>query len=257
MASIAHFLPAVALLIATLPRQGAAQDSFELEVYAHQTATPGEWELEPHLAFSGRGTTQFDGTVAPTNHQIHLALELSHGLTPSWEVAAYGLFARQAGADPQYAGWRLRSRFSAPDEWGLPVQLGLNLELSYTRPVFDDHNYALEITPIVERRWGPTLFDVNAGLERPLAGADKGKWEFEPSFRASVTVSPTLDLTVEYFSALGPLTALDPVRQQVHQVFPGLVLRFGDEFSWSAGVGYGLTGSGDRLVAKTALELQL
>jgi len=50
---------------------------------------------------------------------------------------------------------------------------------------------------------------------------------------------------------------MDPLREQVHQLFPGVVLRLGDDFSWSGGVGLGLTGTGDRVVAKTALELEL
>ena len=250
-------LLAATLLILALPSGAHAQDSFELEVYGHETTAPREWELESHLAFSGQGTIQFDGAVAPTNHQLHLAVEVAHGLSRHWELAAYGLFARQVGRSPEYAGWRLRSRASSPKSWQLPVDLALNLELSYTRPVFDDHTYALEITPIVSRGWGPVRIDLNAALERPLTGADRGQWEFEPSVKAAVTVGPAMDLTVEYFSALGPLTALDPVRKQVHQLYPGLVLRLGDEIAWSAGVGYGLTASGDRVVAKTALEVEL
>jgi hypothetical protein len=251
------WLRALPLLLALFPRTILAQDSFELEVYGHDTAKPGEWELESHFVFSGRGSTQVDGTVAPTNHQIHLALEATRGLTPNWEIAAYGLFARQSGESPEYAGWRLRSRVSSPDEWQLPVDLALNVEMSYTRPIFDDHTYALEITPIVGRQWGPVRVDLNAAMESPLAGSDKGKWELEPSFRTAVAVSGSVDLTLEYFSALGPINALDPMGRQVHQLYPGMVLHFGDDFSWSAGLGVGLTGSGDRMVAKTAIEWEL
>lgn len=247
----------IVLILALPSRRSAGQDSFELEVYGHETATPGEWELEPHVAFSGRGSTQFDGTVAPTNHQIHLAMEVTHGLARNWEVAAYGLLARQVDRAPEYAGWRVRSRVASPDEWGWPVHLALNVELSYTRPIFDDHTYALELTPIIGRQWGPVRVDFNAALERPLTGADRGKWDFEPSLRTAVTVTPSVDVTLEYFSALGPLTTLDPLRQQVHQLYPGVAFRLGDELSLNAAIGVGLTGSGDRVVAKTAFEVEL
>lgn len=247
----------VALVLAFSARTAAAQDSFELEVYGHHTANPGEWELEPHLAFSVSGNQQFDGTVAPTNHEAHLALEVTHGLTQNWEIAAYGLAARQATEEPEYAGWRLRSRIASPDQWQLPVDLALNVEVSYTRPIFDDHTYALEVTPIVGRRWGPVRVDVNAAVERPLSGADRGKWEFEPSMRAALALNPAVDLTLEYFSALGPLTTLNPIRQQVHQLYPGVALRLGDELAVRAAIGLGLTGTGDRVVAKTAFELGL
>lgn len=246
----------VAAVILAAPHL-SAQDTFELEVYGHPTASPGEWELEPHFAFTAVGTRLPDGSVVPTNHQIHLALEVTHGLTGHWEIAAYALVARQAGTTPEYAGWRLRSRFSSPETWQFPIDLALNVEVSYTRPIFDDHTYALELTPIVGRTWGPVRLDMNAAVEQPLVGRDRGKWEFEPSLRAAVTLNRAIDVTLEYFSALGPLMTLDPVRQQVHQVFPGVVLRLGDDFSWNAGVGYGLTGGGDRMTAKTAFELEL
>jgi len=250
-------LLAASAMMTLAARTLAAQDSFELEVYGHETAKSGEWELEPHFTFSAKGSTQFDGAVVPTNHLFRSALEVTHGLTQHWEVAAYGMFAMQSGDAPEFAGWRIRSRLSSPDTWRLPVDLALNAEVSYTKPVFDDHSYAFEITPIVSRRWGPFEAVVNASLESPLRGSDRGKWEFEPSARAALTLSPSVDVTLEYFSALGPLNAMDPLREQVHQLFPGVVLRLGDDFSWSGGVGLGLTGTGDRVVAKTALELEL
>jgi hypothetical protein len=44
-----------------------AQDPFEIIVYPAATAAPGEWELETHLNYTARGTTAFDGSVAPAS----------------------------------------------------------------------------------------------------------------------------------------------------------------------------------------------
>ena len=73
----------------SLPVAARAQDPFEIEVYGYQTAERGEWELGGHLNYIGRGTTAYDRLIAPTEHQAHLALELTRGLTDHWEVAAY------------------------------------------------------------------------------------------------------------------------------------------------------------------------
>src|SRR5437879_12424095 len=107
--------PRLALtLLAVLARRGAAQDRFEIEVYPYQTAARGEWELETHLNYTRLGITTFDGRVAPTQGQVRLATELTHGVTDSWEVAGYLLAARRSGAGAEFAGWRLRARLRAP-----------------------------------------------------------------------------------------------------------------------------------------------
>ncbi len=69
----------------------AAQDAFDIVVYPATTAARGEWELETHLNYTARGTTTFDGTVAPTQHQTHLTFELTRGITTNWEAAAVDL----------------------------------------------------------------------------------------------------------------------------------------------------------------------
>src|SRR5260370_15628329 len=98
----------------------AAQDPFEIEVYGYETGGRGEWELETHLNYAARGTTTYDGGIAPTEHQTHLALELTRGLTDHWEVAAYVLAAHRPGTGVEYAGWRVRSRVRSPESWRVP-----------------------------------------------------------------------------------------------------------------------------------------
>jgi len=97
-----------------VPRPVAAQDRFEIEVYPYQTASRGEWDLETHLNYTRLGITTFDGQVAPTQGQVRLATELTHGITDSWEVAGYLLAAHRSGAGAEFAGWRLRSRLRRP-----------------------------------------------------------------------------------------------------------------------------------------------
>src|SRR2546422_6744242 len=110
----------------------AAQDPFEIEVYPYHTAERGEWELDAHLNYTATGTTTYDGLVAPTEHQAHLALELTRGITEHWEAGAYLLSAYRPGAGVEYAGWRLRSRGRFPASGRLPgdVSLGAGLEVT-------------------------------------------------------------------------------------------------------------------------------
>src|SRR2546428_1465893 len=166
-----------------------AQDPFEIEVYGSETAPRRAWELDTHLNYTARGTTAFDGPVAPTEHQVHLAFELTRGLTDHWEVTASLLSAYRPGPGVEYAGWRVRSRVRAPEAWRLPVDLGLAAELEFSPAAYDESTAGLEIRPILEKRIGRLQLQFNPVIERSLAEHDTSgdaEWEFEPSGRVGV-----------------------------------------------------------------------
>lgn len=257
-----NVLRSVLVALALSPMVGApvleAQEAFEIEVYPYATANRGEWELEAHLNYSQRGTTVFDGAVAPTQHQARFAAELTRGITAHWEVAGYLLAARRPDVGIEYAGWRLRSRVRAPETWRLPVNVGLSIEYEGTRAAFSESRRTLEITPIFERSFGALRLTVDPAFERDLGGEteDRG-WEFEPRARGAVGVSRVVTLGLEYFGALGEVGEFLPAGRQVHQFYPSVDLRLGPEFTVNAGVGFGATNAGDRLVFKTRVEIPM
>ena len=237
----------------------AAQDPFEITVYPAATLPRGEWELETHLNHVARGTTAFDGTVAPTQNQTHLTFELANGITSWWEASAYFLSAYRPGLGAQYAGWRLRSRVSAPRQWHLPVDLGFSAEIEAPRPAYGGASPTLELTPILGRRFGAMQLGFNANLERDLgageAGGTEEEWEFEPSGLVAYRLSPVVTATVEYHGAFGEKPAPTAAAKQVHQIFPGVDLRLGEEATLGLSVGFGTTSFGNRLVFASRLEL--
>lgn len=233
----------------------AAQDPFEIEVYGYRTAARSEWELDTHLNYIARGTTTFDGALAPGEHQAHLAFELTRGLTDHLEMAAYLLSAYRPGSGIDYAGARVRSRVRAPEDWRLPVGVSLAAELEFSPAAYDESAIGLEIRPIIERRIGRLLLDVDPVLERGLRahqGTRAAEWEFEPSARLGFTLTPALDLSLEYYGKLGEVAA-----KRVHQVYPGMDLKLGEDFEINLGVGFGLTSAGSRMVLKTRFEVPL
>src|SRR5437588_12894625 len=86
----------------------AAQDAFEIVVYPAATAARGEWELETHLNYTARGTTAFDGTVAPSQKQTHLTVDVTHGITPNRQSSADMPTAYRPGGGEDDAEWRIR-----------------------------------------------------------------------------------------------------------------------------------------------------
>ena len=234
-----------------------AQDPFEIVVYPAATAERGEWELETHLNYTARGTSVFDGTVAPTRYQTHLALELTRGITRYWEASIYLLGARRPDVGAEYAGWRLRSRVRAPDTWRLPFALGFSAEIEAPRPAYGGASPTLELTPILERRFGALRLGFNANVEKDLGEGEAGGaaegWEFEPGGLAAVALSPRVTAKLEYHGAWGELT--DPLApsRQVHQLFPGIDLHLG-ETTLGLSVGVGTSNAANRLVFASRAE---
>ena len=238
--------------------EAIAQDPFEIAVYGAETAPRKVWELETHMSYIARGTTAFEGPVAPSEHQFHLALELTRGITDHWEVTAYLLSAYRPGPGVEYAGWRVRSRVRAPESWRLPVDLGIAAELEFSPAAYDETTTGLEIRPILEKRIGRVQLQLNPVIERALTTTSgEGEWEVEPSGRVGIAVSKRVALSVEYYGKTGLFGSALPGSQQVHQFYPGVDLRLGDDIELNMGVGFGTTTSGNRLVLKSRFEVPL
>jgi hypothetical protein len=239
-----------------LGRQARAQDPFEIEVYPYETAHRGEWELGMHLNYTARGTRDFDGSVAPTDDQAHFTLELTHGFTNFLEFAAYGLTAYRPGHGFDAAGWRFRTRTRVPESLGWPVNVGLAVELEFTRATYDETTAGLEIRPILDKTFGRVQLTFNPTIERGLRGAEK-EWEFEPAGRVGVTLSERFAFGLEYYGKTGLFGDPAPGAVAVHQFFPGIDWKLSEDATLNVGVGFGTTTAGDRLILKTRFEVPL
>src|ERR1044071_8697762 len=156
------------------------QDPFEVQVYEYETVPKGMWNLETHINYIGQGTKEFEGTVAPTDHQFHLTFELTRGITDHFEMAGYQVFAHRAGGGFEFVGWRLRPRFSLPESWALPVAVSLSGEVGFPRKAYEENSATLEIRPIIEKKLGHWQLDFNPVLGRVLSGPGTSEgWDFE------------------------------------------------------------------------------
>jgi hypothetical protein len=227
------------------------QDLFVLEAYRPVIERADRWEGELHLNYVAQGP-------AATAQHYHAALELSHAVTNTLTLAGYALVGRRPGLAPEVGGWRLRALVAAPGRWRLPIRVGFVGELEYTRPAFSDHRFALELVPLFNvagRRWD-IAFNPGIELEFPTAhiGAEV---EWEPSARVAYQVSTGITATVEYYAILGEVTDPLPVVKQIHQFYPGLDVRLGEDVTWNVGLGVGVTSAGNRLTLKTRFEVPL
>lgn len=241
-------------LAAILASPAAAQDPFEIQVYEYVTTPKGRWNLETHVNYTARGTTVHAGRVAPSQGQSHLTFELTRGITELFELAGYVVFARREGHSPDIVAWRVRPRIRAPEHWNLPVRLSLSTEVAFPRDLYDEEDATLEVRPIIERQFGRLLIDLNPVVGRSLKGPGTGDgWDFEPGARVGLTVSRIVDLSVEYYGSLGPVSDFLPADEQVHQFFGGGDLQLRPNIVLNLGVGVGATDAGNRTVLKARL----
>ncbi len=236
-----------------------AQDPFEIHVYEYETLLPGQFTLEQHLNYWAIGSKQFEGTLAPTNDQLHMTYELTGAIVDHVSLGFMQLNAVLPGTGFQYAGWRVLPHFYAPRSWHLPVDLGLVVEFSFARPQYIAETAHVEIRPIIERTIGDFQLDLNPVFARALRGENVGAgWHFEPAARVAYGDAEKARLRpyLEWYSEIGYLPDFPPLRQQVHQVYPGADIRLAKNLVWSVGIGVGLTPQEPRLVIKSHLEFE-
>ena len=249
-------LPRVFVLLVAIvgaPSTSVAQDPFEIQVYEYLTVPRGRWNLETHLNYVARGDRNGAGDVAPSQGRTHLTFELTRGLTRYFELAGYLATARRAGGAVEFAGWRVRPRFRLP-EGAFPVKFSLSAEVAFPKRTFEDNAITLEVRPILESSFGAVQVDLNPVVGKALRGSGAAEvWDFEPGARIGYTLSPMLDLSVEYYGSTGPLNAPLRATEQVHQFYPGADIQLSDAIVWNVGVGFGATNAGNTRVYKMRL----
>ena len=233
--------------IAALESAALAQDSFEVQVYESDIVPVNRYQLDLHNIFVQHGGTTWDGTVAPSNQQQHLALEFTRGVTEEFEMGSYLLFARRPGGPVQFAGFRLRPRVKAPERWGLPVGASLSMEIGFPQLLYEPNHVTLEIRPILDKSFGQWKFVINPIMTFAFNGPEASEgMGLEPEMMIAFDVIPDrLRLMLEYYTALGPVSDLLPARNAVHLLYPKVEYAFSELFVVNAGVGVGLTDASD------------
>lgn len=260
-ATLARLAFAIVLLAATAAR---AQDCFDIQVYDSETAPPGGVGLETHINHVFDGTTQaaLDGEL-PTDGQTHLTLEPHIGVTRWSELGAYIQFVLDSEGDGHWGGFKLRYKMRLPRRFAHGIiGLALNVELSVVPQTYEANVYGSELRPIFDVTWRRFYFAINPIVDIDFAGAFAGRPQLQPALKASVAALPSLlYFGVEYYTNFGPITGFLPAAEQTHRLFAvvdvahpitprlGLAVNFG--------VGYNLTGNGDRWVVKGIIGLGL
>jgi hypothetical protein len=230
-----------------------AQDLFEIQVYPYETVEPHRTMVELHTNYFAKGTKSALGDEFPLNHQAHLTLEVTHGITKYFELAGYLVTAAHVPNEGgKFAGARIRPRVRFPESSNFPFNVSLSFELGFNQARFEANTRTLEIRPILERQQGRLYLSINPDLSKALKGPDShAGLEFEPGVKLSWDVTRKVAAGVEYYGATGSLTDAEPAADQRHMIFPTLDLNVSPDWELNFGVGRGLTHASEKWVIKS------
>jgi hypothetical protein len=236
-----------------------ALDAFEIQVYDGTADAPGKPGLELHANTVVSGQSQATPPELPSNHQTHLTLEPSLGLTRSWELGMYIQTTVLPDGSFAYSGIKLRSKFVRPSWPSNRLRWGVNLEISNLPPSFEANRWGAEVRPILAYATpgGRFAFAFNPILDFDLAGAGAGGWpSFEPALSALFVIDGLCSVGLEYYGDLGPIDQPTHPSAEQHYLFEVLnVLRW-RRLELNVGVGEGLTAASNPFVVKMIVGIQ-
>jgi len=232
----------------------SAQDNYEIQVYGSDLIDPGHTMVELHSNFTIDGSKETIDGLYPTNHAEHETVEITHGFTDYFECGFYIFTSARSGQGWQWVGDHIRPRFSVPQKWHWPVGVSVSNEIGYQRRQFSPDTWTWEIRPIVDQKIGKWYWSLNPTLDRAFHGPDIDQGVvFSPNFKFSYDFTPKIAGGLEYYGSVGPVTGFDPISQQQQQIFPAIDLNLAPQWEVNFGLGVGITGATDHLIAKMIL----
>jgi len=232
----------------------AAQENYEIQVYGAATIPRGVtmFELHSNYTINGRRATS-DGEL-PSYHALHETVEITHGFSDWSELGFYWFMAKPDRRGFDWVGTHLRPRVTAPDSWGWPVGVSISQEFGYARSVYSADTWTYELRPIIDKQMGRWYVSLNPVLEKSLRGPNSSQpFEFAPNVDVGYDVTKRVNLALEYYGSTGSIKRLEPIADQVHQLYGAVNLDLGPQWEFNFGYGTGLTGSGDKKLVKLIL----
>ena len=235
-----------------------AQGNYEIQVYGADTVAPHQTMAELHSNFTFEGTKNpTDGTL-PTNHALHETIEITHGITTWFETGFYIFTSARNGNGLDWVGDHIRPRVRVPEDLHWPVGVSLSAEIGYQRAIYSPDTWTLELRPIIDKQAGPWYFSFNPTFDRSFHGPGKvDGFTFSPNVKFSYDVNKKIAAGFEYYGSLGPITGFDPLKDQQQQIIPAIDLNLSPNWEFNCGVGVGVTGATDHLLAKVILGYRI
>lgn len=231
-----------------------AQDNYEIQVYGSDMVEPKHTMVELHSNFTIDGSKFVEDGLYPTNDAEHETVEITHGLSDWAEVGFYIFTYERSGYGVQWVGDHIRPRVRIPPKWKWPVGLSLSNEIGYQRRQFSVDTWTWEMRPIIDKQMGRWYWSFNPTFDKSFHGQTvRQGFVFSPNLKISYDFTKKISGGLEYYGSVGPAVNFFAINQEQHQVFPVIDLNVSPKWEINFGLGWGLTGATDHLIAKTII----
>src|ERR1043165_2993118 len=201
-----------------LPGIASAQTD-EIQVYDGGLAEVGKFNLTWHQNFTVKGSKEpaFPGGLISNHAYVGV---------PEW---AYGVTK----------GFKIRPLFALPKADERKFFYGVNFEFSWNSKQWDPKRYTNEIRPILGWHLGDTDVIVNPIMDNSYIGVKN--LDFAPAVRVAHKFAPNWTFGLEEYADYGALHQIQPLHDQVHQLWfvADHTLKSGIEME--PGIGVGMT----------------
>jgi len=244
------------IALAAVPPMSFAQTD-EIQVYDANIAEKGKFNLMIHNNFTpdGRKEPAFTGAVE-SNHALVGVAEWAYGVTDWFEQGLYlPLYSFSHNDGATYNGFKLRWLFVKPHADDHKFFYGVNFEFSVNQKQWDPRHYTSEVRPIVGWHLKPVDIIINPIMDTSYTGGFKSL-DFAPAVRVAYNFSPKWAGAIEEYADYGPLRQIYSAHEQSHQVW-AVMNHKGKYVNIETGIGFGLTGSSDRVTMKLMVSRDL
>jgi opacity protein-like surface antigen len=238
----------VAALLAA-PVASLAQTD-EIQVYDANIADKGKFNLMIHNNFTPVGLKEpaFPGAVE-SNHALVGVAEWAYGVTDWFEQGLYlPLYSFSHSDGAKFNGFKIRELFVRPHADERKFFFGVNFEFSVNQKQWDPRRYTSEVRPIIGWHLHPVDIIVNPIMDTSYTGGFKSL-DFAPAVRVAYNFSPKWAGSIEEYADYGPFREIYSAHEQSHQESKYVNIE--------TGIGFGLTGSSDRVTLKLMLSRDL
>ncbi|MCW3090095.1 MAG: hypothetical protein JWP81_1164 [Ferruginibacter sp.] len=227
----------------------AAQDNYEIQVYASPTQTKGSTIFELHSNFTFKGEKNIVDGLRPTFHALHETVEITHGIGENFELGFYLFTNYTSPYGYRLIGTHLRPRIRVPEKWKWPVGVSLSTEFGFQRRQYSTDTWSIEIRPIIDKQFNNFYIAFNPTFGIGVRGSNDHTPSFEPNIKSTVTINKVA-LGLEYYGSLGQLNQIPKIGSQSHALFAVADLFVDPRWEVNFGPGWGLTKATDAFVFK-------
>ena len=243
--------------LAVIPQSAFSQTpTDEIQVYDAAIVDQGIFNLTWHNNFTPVGVKEpgYPGAIVP-DRSFNGVPEFAYGITDWWEQGLYfPVYSISKGRGASLDSMKLRELFVRPHADSHTFFYGVNFEFSYNATYWEDKRFTSEVRPIIGLHLKPWDIIVNPIFDTNYTGINK--LEFVPAERLAYNFNEKWAGAVEEYADYGPLNAFYTAGEAVHSVW-AVVDHSGKGLSFEAGIGFGVTGSSDRVVLKLMLMRDL